>query len=172
MLYECFCFFHINFCTYLKLYDFFYHHVFKWFFFQFDMKRFFYINKYELNRMENIVRCTYFTVNLRTFLFENEIPEFPQSLHVCPPRPWGKGGTSRFTMVSHHPNVSQHLHPCPSVCICPHLCPTLFMRYFLQFFTDGFQILTSGDHGKTLNWSTFCDLGSIFKVTEGTTEKL
>ena len=53
----------------------------------------------------------------------------------------GQGGTSRFTVVSRRPNVSQR--PC--------LCQTLFMQYFPQFFTNSFQILRYGDLGQDLH---------------------
>ena len=75
------------------------------------------------------------------------------------PLPMGRGGTSRFTAVSHRPHVSWH------PCLHLHLCQSLFMRYFLQFFTDSFQILRYSDPGE--DFETFRDLGSVFTVTEG-----
>ena len=55
--------------------------------------------------------------------------------------------TSRFTVVSHHPNVFP-----PSIRVC--LCQTLWW-YFLQFFTNGFQIPRYGDYGWDLEWINF-----------------
>ena len=69
---------------------------------------------------------------------------------MFPPQPVGRGGTSRFTVVSRHPNLSRRLHPSASIRVRPHLCQTLFMRYFLQVFDDDFKILRFGDHGKDL----------------------
>ena len=63
---------------------------------------------------------------------------------IMSPLPLAQGGTSRFTVVSHRPNVCWR----PSVCIRPRLCHTLFTQYFLQFFTSDFQIFRYGDHGQ------------------------
>ena len=60
-------------------------------------------------------------------------------------------GTSRFTVVSHHPNVCRHL----PIRVRPHLCQTLFTRYFLRFFTNDFQIFRYGDHGQDFDWIIF-----------------
>ena len=72
---------------------------------------------------------------------------FPNYVPSCP---WGEGGyldllhgfPSPKCVVSHHPFVAVR----PAV----HLCQTLFMWYFLEFFANGFQILWYGDHGLDL----------------------
>ena len=56
------------------------------------------------------------------------------------PHPWGEGGHLDllwFPITQIRVNVI-HFHP--------RLCKTLFMRYFLQFLADGFQILRYGDY--------------------------
>ena len=68
--------------------------------------------------------------------------------HSVPPA-LGVRGTSRFTVVSRHPNVCRR----PSVCV--RLCQTLFMWYFLQFVTNDFQIFWYGDHWQVLDWIIF-----------------
>ena len=86
---------------------------------------------------------------------------FSRNKYHYVPSALGARRTSKFTVVSHHPNVSRRPHLCPRPC----LFPTLFTQYFLQFFVDGFQIHRYGDYGKDLELIMFCDLGSIFKVT-------
>ena len=78
-------------------------------------------------------------------------------MYLSPLRLWGKGG---------HLNLL--LFPVTQMCagVCPHLYQTLFTQYFLQVFTNGFQIHRYGDHGQDLEL-TFRDYGSIFKVTWG-----
>ena len=62
--------------------------------------------------------------------------------------------TSRFTVVSCHPNV------------CRHLCQILFTWYFLQFFTNRFQILRC-DHGQDLELIDFSWFWLNFQGTGG-----
>ena len=63
-------------------------------------------------------------------------------------------------MVSRHPNVYRRTY------VLVRQCQILFMRYFLQFFPNGFQILRYGDHGQGVELKlTFRDYGPIFKVT-------
>ena len=79
-------------------------------------------------------------------------------LHIImSPPPLGRGGTSKFTVVSHHPNVS----------LCPRLCQTLLHNISYSFLLMAFKFSDIVTMDKTLNWLTFRNLGAIFKVTEG-----
>ena len=74
----------------------------------------------------------------------------------------GMRGTSKFTVVFSHRNVSWH----PSVCV--RVCARLHLRtisYSFSLLAFKFSDMVTMD--KTLNWLTFCDLDSIFKVTGG-----
>ena len=80
---------------------------------------------------------------------------FPRNfLALIRPKQIMVGGTSRFTVVSCHPNVCR----CPSIRLHPSV-PDLFMqyflRYFLQFFANGFQNLRYGNHGQDLELVNF-----------------
>ena len=68
---------------------------------------------------------------------------------LFPPCPWGEGGHLDLlwfpvTQVS----VGVRVRPRPSV-------PDLCMRYFLQFFTNVFQIPRYDDHGQNLKLINF-----------------
>ena len=69
--------------------------------------------------------------------------------------PLEQGETSRFTVVSCHPNVCSHPSASIHVCIRPRLCQTLFTRYFLQSFANDFQIFRYRDHVQDLELNNF-----------------
>ena len=62
---------------------------------------------------------------------------------ILSPRPWGEGG-----------HLDLLLFPITQMCVgvrpCPSVPDFVYTRYFLQFFTNGFQFLKYGDHGQDL----------------------
>ena len=78
--------------------------------------------------------------------------------HNYVPPPLGRGGASRFTLVSRHPNV--RLRPSASVCAKLCLCDISY-----SFSPMAFKLSDMVTMDKTFDWLTFHDYGSIFKVT-------
>ena len=90
---------------------------------------------------------------MSSFYLELFVNENGVYCKLCPPPrplPLGEGGYLDllwFPITQMCVSVCQSIRPHPSACV---LCQTLFTRYFLQFFTNGFQIHRYADHGQDL----------------------
>ena len=73
-------------------------------------------------------------------------------IFMSPLHPWGEGGHLDLLWFP----VTQmcfSVHPRPRPCL--HLYQTLFTQYFLQYITNGFQILRYCDHRQDLELNNF-----------------